>query len=152
MSAVTDLWPHCGGEVPVWNVPLLIQNHRQVLTTGWLPPATVTFCFWCAAIRWRSIYILYFVPTGKNRPSSQGKWWRLQPVCIITHKSASLQHRRRHRVGREHQWSPWQHTQCDAGKGNSKEGRERLAEACWICVEEMCGWLKKGGGGGGGEL
>lgn len=95
-------------------------------------------------------HVLYLVLTGKNRPYSQGKWWRPRSVCIINHNSASPRHRRRHCVGREHQWSPWQHTQCDAGKGNwKKEGSDWLETAGNLCRGDV--WVvkrKKCGGGG----
>lgn len=69
--------------------------------------------------------LVYFVPSGKNRPSSRGKWWRLLPACIISHKSASSSYWKRQTdiVWGEHQWSPWQHMQSDAGKSNWKDER-----------------------------
>lgn len=53
---------------------------------------------WCGSINMLGSSV-YFVPSGKNRSSSQGKRWRLQPACIISHKSASRSHWRRHSVG-----------------------------------------------------
>lgn len=96
--------------------------------------------------------LVYVVPSSKNRPFSQGS----DDVCSLpaspAYKSAPSSYwKSRDTVcvwRREHQWSPWQHVQSDAGKSNTKKERQRLAVKC----SGVCTWKRCVGGRGGGEL
>lgn len=104
-----------------------------------------------AEIRCASINMLdslvYFVPTGKNRPSSQGRRWRLQLACIITsHKSAPTGREETQGVGGsigDRHSNTCRVTQVRAKE--RKNGSDWLATAA-VWVEEMCGWKYSRGG------
>lgn len=127
---------------------------RNIISLRWMERETEMQMWgemfsWQAGIRCGSINMLGSLvcsaQSGKNRPSSQGKWWRLQPACITSHKSASSSYwkKRRDKVWGEHQWSPRQHMQSDAGKALERNsGSDWLASSVlcvFVCVEEMCG-------------